>query len=152
MDINRNNYENYFLLYLDRELDSTDRERVEKFLEDNTDLQKEFTLLGSTVFSATDTVFEPKALLYRKEGKRRIIPLYWTRIAAAGVGLILGAWFIVSLKQHVSPQPVAVHPEAVHTPTETGKNKINPDALKKNEKGRPEDNTAGSKRFFPVQW
>jgi hypothetical protein len=142
MDINRNNYENYFLLYLDRELDFMDREHVEKFLEDNTDLQKEFALLESTVFSATDTVFEPKTLLYRKEEKRRVIPLYWTRIAAVGVGLILGAWFILFQKQPFSPQPVAVHPDAVHRTAETGKNKLHQDALQKNEKGMPEDNPA----------
>ncbi len=135
MDINRNNYENYFLLYLDKELSSTDGELVEKFLQENTDLQKEFALLECTVFSASDVVFEPKTWLYRKEEKRRVIPLYWTRIAAVGVGLILGTWFILSQQHYFSP-----HRDAVHATAETEKNKLNPGLSKKNEKGKPEDN------------
>ena len=83
MDINRNNYETFFLLYLDRELNPSEMSEVEKFLTENADLQKEFSMLQQTILVPAQTVFEQKELLFRKEEKRRVIPIYWTRIAAA---------------------------------------------------------------------
>ena len=49
MEINRNNYESFFLLYLDRELNPSEMAEVEKFLDENADLQKEFSLLQQTI-------------------------------------------------------------------------------------------------------
>ena len=94
MEINRNNYETFFLLYLDRELNLTERQDVEKFLGENADLQKEFLLLQKTILIPAETLFEQKDLLFRKEEKRRIVPLYWLRIAAAVAILVLGSWLI----------------------------------------------------------
>jgi len=94
MEINRNNYETFFLLYLDRELNPPERQDVEKFLGENADLQKEFLLLQQTILIPAESVFEQKELLFRKEEKRRIVPLYWLRIAAAVAVLILGSWLI----------------------------------------------------------
>ena len=50
MDINRNNYETSFLLYLDRELNPAEMLEVEKFLSENADLQKEFELATDRPF------------------------------------------------------------------------------------------------------
>jgi hypothetical protein len=94
MDINRNNYETFFLNYLDRELSPADRQSVEKFISENADLQKEFLLLQQTILSPTDVIFEPKTSLFREEEKRRIIPFYRARIAAAVAVLILGSWYM----------------------------------------------------------
>src|SRR5450432_3216344 len=88
MEINRNNYETFFLLYLDGELNGTERTGVESFLREHADLQKEFSLLQHTIQRPSDTIFEPKELLYRREEKRRVISFHWTRIAAA-ITLIL---------------------------------------------------------------
>jgi hypothetical protein len=96
MDINRINYEKFFLLYLDRELSPAEMTEVEKFLAEHTDLQREFNLLQQTVFVPETIQFEQKELLFRKEEKRRIIPLYRLRIAAAIAGLLLGSWYIIS--------------------------------------------------------
>jgi hypothetical protein len=141
MDINRHNYEDNFLLYLDNELGRADRELVEKFLEDNADLRKEFALLQHTVFASEDLVFEPKACLIRKEEKRRILPLYWTRIAAVAAGLVLGGWFILSQlkrndtagKTNISEGPVAR--------SSAGKDKINAGTTL--EKGEPANQLTG---------
>ncbi|MDP4213895.1 MAG: hypothetical protein Q8926_14865 [Bacteroidota bacterium] len=95
MDINRNNYENFFLLYLDRELNETERKEVEKFLFENTDLQKEFTLLQNTIQRPADIVFEQKELLYRKEEKRRVIPVYWMNMAATIALILTGSWYLM---------------------------------------------------------
>ncbi|HET7003457.1 MAG TPA: hypothetical protein VFI33_19175 [Puia sp.] len=96
MEINRNNYETFFLLYLDRELNPTEMSEVEKFVNDNADLQKEFSLLRQTVLIPVETEFDQKELLFRKEEKRRVIPLYWTRIAAAVAVLVFSGWLIAT--------------------------------------------------------
>ncbi len=96
MDINRNNYESFFLLYLDRELSAADKHEVEKFLIENSDLQKEFALLQQTILIHDDTIFEPKELLFREEEKRRILPFYRMRIAAAVALILTMGWFVVT--------------------------------------------------------
>ena len=97
MDISRNNYETSFLLYLDRELGPAEMLKVEKFLTENSDLQKEFELLQQTVFLPEEIVFEQKELLLHKEGKRRIIPIHWVRIAASVLLLITAGWYIFTM-------------------------------------------------------
>jgi hypothetical protein len=96
MEINRNNYETFFLLYLDRELNLSEMSEVEKFVNENADLQKEFSLLRQTILVPAQTEFDHKELLFRKEERRRVIPMYWTRIAAAVVVLVLGGWLITT--------------------------------------------------------
>lgn len=96
MEINRNNYETFFLLYLDRELNPSEMVDVENFVASNADLQKEFSLLSQTILIPVQTEFSEKELLFRKEGKRRVIPIYWTRIAAAVVVLVLGTWLMTT--------------------------------------------------------
>jgi hypothetical protein len=94
MEINRNNYETFFILYLDRELSAPDMLEVEKFLNENTDLRKEFSLFQQTVLIPSPIVFDQKELLFRKEEKRRVIPIFWARIAAAILVLLFGGWLI----------------------------------------------------------
>jgi len=99
MEINRNNYETFFLLYVDRELNLSDMKEVEKFADENADLQREFSLLRQTVLVPAQTEFNQKELLFRKEDKRRVIPIYWSRIAAAVAVLVFGGWLITSQLQ-----------------------------------------------------
>lgn len=94
MDINRNNYETSFLLYLDRELGPAEMLKVEKFLTENPDLQKEFVLLQQTIFLPEQMEYDQKERLFHKEEKRRVIPLYWVRIAASVIILLAAGWFI----------------------------------------------------------
>jgi hypothetical protein len=95
MDINRNNYETSFLLYLDQELGHAEMLKVEKFLTENPDLQKEFVLLQQTIFQPEQIIYDQKELLFHKEEKRRVIPLYWTRIAASVIFLMVMGGFIL---------------------------------------------------------
>jgi hypothetical protein len=121
MDINRNNYETFFLLYLDRELSLADRQAVEKFLIENTDLQKEFALLQQTIFSPADMILDDKESLLRKEEKRRVIPVYWMRMSAAIALLMLGSWFIISqITRHQTGNEI---PAEQRTASNTGANK-----------------------------
>jgi hypothetical protein len=105
MNINRNNYENFFLLYLDRELNQTDKLAVEKFLSENSDLQKEFTLLQQTILIPEQITFEPKELLFHKEEKRKVFPLYWVRIAAAVLVLLMSGWFVLRMNIQSEKNP-----------------------------------------------
>lgn len=65
MKVNIQNYETYFLLYIDNALSAADRIEVEMFIQENPALANEITLLKQTVLTPEHIVFEDKALLYR---------------------------------------------------------------------------------------
>ena len=97
MEINRDNYETFFLLYMDAELNPSERKSLEKFLRENTDLQKEFDDLAMTIQIPSAVVFDQKEILYRKEEKRRVIPVYWLRIAAVIMLILAGGWWVMTI-------------------------------------------------------
>ncbi|HEY4156107.1 MAG TPA: hypothetical protein VGM24_11785, partial [Puia sp.] len=94
MIINRNNYEEYFLLYIDRELNRDERMMVDDFVVRHPDLEKEFNALKQTIAAAPRMVYEGKEKLL-KENKRRIYPVYWMRLAATLIILLAGGWFLL---------------------------------------------------------
>lgn len=66
MNINRNNYEEFFLLYADKELSADEKELVELFVKQNSDLEEEFIMLQQSVLKPGDAVYlENKNTLYR---------------------------------------------------------------------------------------
>ena len=65
MVINRNNYEEYFLLYTDGELPASERQLVELFVLQNADLADELQLLLHTKLEWDNTVIPDKSSLYR---------------------------------------------------------------------------------------
>jgi len=69
MNIDRNNYEEYFILYLDNELSAEDRRRVDLFVQENPDLQAELQLFLQTKLPADDTIlFDNKEALLLSTG------------------------------------------------------------------------------------
>lgn len=67
MTINRNNYEDFFLLYVDNELSATEKNVVEIFLQNNPDLQEEMTMLQQSIIKPGREIFENKQSLRREE-------------------------------------------------------------------------------------
>lgn len=68
ININRHNYEEFFLLYVDRELSAAERVAVEQFVQENPDLQHELEALQQTMLTE-DIIFEmpDKSSLYKEE-------------------------------------------------------------------------------------
>ena len=67
MNINRNNYEEYFLLYADNELTDSEKVEVIMFLKQNKDLEDEFRMIHNTISTPEASVELPdKSFLYRK--------------------------------------------------------------------------------------
>ncbi len=110
VDININNYEEFFFLYIDRELDDKAREKVEKFVLQHPQLQSEFTLLKQTVLQPEAIVFADKSSLYRKEEERRVVYLRWTRIAVAAAVILIAllGWWLYPTTTNVDKGIVAV--------------------------------------------
>ena len=75
MNINRHNYEEFFLLYADNELSAVERSAVDEFVMQNPDLHEELSLLLSSVVKADNTIlFENKISLLREA--ESIVPVY----------------------------------------------------------------------------
>jgi|GEM_PF-272633 len=65
MQINRNNYEEFFLLYVDNELSAADSNAVELFVQQNPDLGEELQLLQQSIVSHDEIIFEDKQSLLK---------------------------------------------------------------------------------------
>jgi hypothetical protein len=64
--ISRDNYEAYFVMYVDDELNAADRSAVEQFLQQNPDLEEELVMLQQSVLRPEEQIiFEQKELLFK---------------------------------------------------------------------------------------
>jgi hypothetical protein len=64
--ITRDNYEVFFVMYIDDELNATEREAVEQFVQQNPDLEEELVMLQQSVLRPDDSiVFEQKETLFK---------------------------------------------------------------------------------------
>ena len=101
-EISLNNYESWFLLFIDNELSISDRQKVELFILQHPQLQGEFELLQATQLAPEEWVFKNKEILYREEKQKRpVVYMRWMRyaVAAAMIGLVATVWMIAPANQ-----------------------------------------------------
>jgi hypothetical protein len=67
MDINRHNYEEFFLLYVDKELSAAERKAVEVFVQANPDLEEELLMLQQSIVLPDVVTFDAKQSLLKEE-------------------------------------------------------------------------------------
>lgn len=67
MNINRDNYEEYFLLYIDNELSVAEKNAVDTFVSDNPDLLEELVMLQQSVVKPAAIDFPDKEALKKPE-------------------------------------------------------------------------------------
>ncbi len=68
MNINRNNYEEYFLLYADKELSAEQKNLVDMFIQQNSDLEEEFIMFQQAVSKPDETIeYKSKSFLFRED-------------------------------------------------------------------------------------
>lgn len=68
MKIDRHNYEEFFLLYVDNELTVEQKKSVDEFVQQNPDLAIELEILQQTTLTADESVvFDGKEMLFKKE-------------------------------------------------------------------------------------
>jgi hypothetical protein len=65
MNINRDNYENFFLLYIDNELSAAEKTAVDIFVQENPDLKAELDMLSMTSLSPEQMTFPGKEKLFK---------------------------------------------------------------------------------------
>ncbi|HTI11144.1 MAG TPA: hypothetical protein VL832_21380 [Puia sp.] len=98
--VDADNYEEYFLSYIDGELEEEDRRSVEEFVRRHPSRLDELERLQQTVSVPDNNIlFEHKELLYKKEKDRRFIILPWRIAAAALVAGVTGLLIFNSLKK-----------------------------------------------------
>ncbi len=66
--INRNNYEEFFLMYVDGELSAAQKETVEAFVKQNPDLKEELNMLRQAVLLPEEDIFFDKTSLFKHTG------------------------------------------------------------------------------------
>jgi anti-sigma factor RsiW len=70
MNINRNNYEQFFLLYADNELSDQEKKIVTMFVQENPDLEEEFLMLQQSVVTPDkDITIGDKSFLLKQENQ-----------------------------------------------------------------------------------
>lgn len=118
-DISLDNYESWFLLYIDKELSLADCQKVELFVLQHPSLQASFELLMQTQLAPEDLVFKNKEVLYKKEEQKRpVVFMRWMRYAAAAavIGLVATVWMIAPTNQLKTPLELnGIQPEIVGT-------------------------------------
>ena len=148
MHINRQSYEEFFLLYADGELNENEMKAVEEFISLNPDLAGEFNLIRQTVMIPDDSIiFENKELLFKdEEEERKVIYMRWFRIAAAAAVLIVFSvvgWVFFS-NSNINKVPVAIIKQPEAKKPEVADALPSKEIKEENDRQKTESNTPGN--------
>ena len=103
--INLENYETFFLLYVDEELSAEERRAVELFAGQHPAQQQELEILMQTrITPETSVVFPDKASLYKKVGSEKVVAFRVWRIVAVAAMVILAVG-ILWMNSRTDTQP-----------------------------------------------
>lgn len=112
--LNESNYEEFFVLYHDKELFQKERNDVENFVAQHAELKTEFQLIGKAKLTPDNEVVYPdKTGLYRKEKTGKVISISFWRYAVVAVLLGFGLWISVPYftnHHETTPQTAQVNP------------------------------------------
>ncbi len=93
-EIGLHNHTELFLLYVDNELSSAEREKVETFVLQHPALQETFMQLKQTVLPQEQILFPDKSSLYKNESEKRpVVYMRWMRMVAAAAVIGFGFFF-----------------------------------------------------------
>ena len=118
--ISLTNHEEFFLLYVDNELNKQQAAEVEIFVLQHPELQQNFTLLKKSALEPQRIIFENKQLLHRTEKEKRLVPLMWMRmsVAAALIACIAMAWIFSQNQLKNITKPLAATDKVANIPTD----------------------------------
>ena len=123
------NYEEYFVLYADGELNAEQQKEVEDFITAYPQKKAEFMLLQRVKLQPDNTIaFTNKETLYRTEKTTaRVISFQWRRMVAAAAIIAIGSWLWINAGNLMPHQPAAQQPLAAEKqspPQETIQNEV----------------------------
>lgn len=104
--VNETNYEEFYLLYTDNELETVLRKEVELFAASKPHFQQELNLLmEARIQPETAIVFPDKSLLYKEESDRKPVIMMWWRVTAIAAMLLLalGIFWLNNRNGNVQP-------------------------------------------------
>lgn len=115
--ISISNYETFFVLYADNELNNSEKAAVEDFVYHHPQLQDGFELIQQARLSADSSiVFENKESLYRKEEDDKVVPFTWWRIAVAALILLIAGMFWLMQTKKKDQQEIVKKTQPVTNP------------------------------------
>ncbi len=91
MKINTQNYETYFLLYLDNELTASEQKEVELFISENPIYKNELDIIKQTILEVDEVLFQDKVTLYRLEAMEASLnPVFKNKLYLKDVKIVDG--------------------------------------------------------------
>jgi hypothetical protein len=113
------NYLEFFLLYVDRELDPESMLEVEVFADRHPDLKKELRyMVLARLEPSREIIYEPKSRLYRKEKSVRLVWIPRISVAAALLLFVAGTYFF-NRSGNSQVRGIASQPQAKRYPPDT---------------------------------
>lgn len=103
-NVNMENYEEYILMYVDKELSKTEVDALMNFLEKHPELKTELKAYEATVVATTDTINYPEKEQLLKTAPKAIRLGNWKYYAAAACVLLAAGIFAIMQMRHQNTQ------------------------------------------------